>query len=127
MSAAPTIFIVEDDEAVRDSLRTLLLTQFQDVRDFASGHSFLADVEATTRGCLILDLNLPKMNGLDLMRRMAMAGYRLPTILITGQGDVMLDDRARKLGAIALLDKPVEYAALVLALDRALSGIGRST
>lgn len=121
MTAEPTIFIVDDDEAVRDSLKTLLLTQYADVRDYSSGQSFLAHVDAASRGCLILDIDLPKMSGFELMRRMVAAGYHLPTILMTGYGGARLDARARQLGAVAAFEKPVEYATLVLALDRALS------
>jgi two-component system response regulator FixJ len=119
MNPELTIFVIDDDDAVRDSLKTLLLTEYAQVRDFASGQGFLAEVDPSSRGCLILDLNLPEMNGFELMKRMAAGGYRLPTILVTGHGDPTLRARARTLGAVALLDKPVQYAALSLALDRA--------
>jgi two-component system response regulator FixJ len=114
-----TIFVIDDDDAVRDSLKMLLLTEYAEVRDFSSGPGFLAEVDPSSRGCLILDVNLPEINGFELMKRMAAGGYHLPTILVTGHGDPALRARARNLGAIALLDKPVEYAALSLALDRA--------
>jgi two-component system response regulator FixJ len=121
-----TIFVIDDDDAVRDSLKTLLLTEYAEVRDFSSGQSFFTEVDPSSRGCLILDVNLPEMNGFELMKRMAAGGYQLPTILVTGHGDPTLRTRARTLGAVALLDKPVQYAALALALDRAKAELSPS-
>jgi two-component system response regulator FixJ len=98
-----TIFVIDDDDAVRDSLKMLLLTEYAEVRDFSSGPDFLAEVDPSSRGCLILDVNLPEMNGFELMKRMAAGGYQLPTIMVTGHGDPALRARARNLGAVALL------------------------
>jgi FixJ family two-component response regulator len=112
------VFIVDDDDAVRDSLSVLLRTDYADVREFSSGRQFLAEVDPASNGCLLLDINLPEMSGFDLMERMKAAGYRLPTILITGQGGKASRARAAELGAIALLDKPIEYSILIEALDR---------
>lgn len=113
------IIIVDDDDAVRDSLKILLSIDYDDVRDFASCRSFLTGCHPGTGDTLILDIHLPEMNGFELLEQLAARGIQLPVILITGRPDAKIRARAAELGAIALLDKPVDYGALQSALARA--------
>jgi len=121
MPSGPTIFVVDDDDAVRDSLKLLLSTLYDDVRVFESGQRFLADNHRTTTACLILDVHLPGMDGFEVMERMNKAAIELPVILITGRSDAAIRHRAKVLGAAALLDKPIDYDNLVAALEKALT------
>jgi two-component system response regulator FixJ len=118
------IIIIDDDAAVRDSLKTLLSIGHDDVRDFPSCRGFLADYRPESGDTLILDIHLPEMSGLELMEQLAARGIRIPVILITGRPDEKIRGRAAALGAIALLDKPVDYEALQAALGRARSVAG---
>jgi two-component system response regulator FixJ len=118
-----TICIIDDDAAVRDSLKMLLLTQYDDVKEFDSCASFLAGYAPRAGDCLILDIHLPGMNGFELMEKLRADGVRLPVILITGRPDVAMKRRAVELGAIALLNKPVAYSDLTAALERAVPAI----
>jgi FixJ family two-component response regulator len=116
------IIIIDDDDAVRDSLKTLLSLDYDDVKDFASCRRFLAGCHPGESDALILDIHLPEMGGFELMEQLAARGIRVPVILITGRPDQKIRARATELGAIALLDKPVDYEALRFALERARSG-----
>jgi len=115
------IIIVDDDDAVRDSLKMLLSIDYDDVRDFASCRSLLAEFHPNAGDTLILDIHLPEMDGFELMQQLAARGILLPVILITGRPDAAIRARAAELGAIALLDKPVDYGALQSALAQAQS------
>jgi len=121
MSLQGPIFIVDDDDAVRDSLKTLLSTSYDDVREFPSGQEFLDRYRRGERGCLILDLHLPGMDGSEILDRMAAASIRLPTVLITGRVDDDIRARAAQAGVVALLDKPIEFDDLDSAVERALA------
>jgi FixJ family two-component response regulator len=120
MTQGGPIYIVDDDDAVRDSLRTLLEIGFSGVRAFDSCREFLDAYDRNGNGCLILDIHLPDMTGFELMERLAADDARLPTILVTGRSDDGIRARAATLGAVALLDKPVDYDDLIAALARAL-------
>lgn len=113
------IYVVDDDEAVRDSLKVLLLTQGAEVRDFDSCENFIAAYEPSTSECLILDVNLPGMSGFDLLGRLRAAAILVPVILISGNPGLDMLSRARQLGAIDLLDKPVGFPQLLESLTRA--------
>jgi FixJ family two-component response regulator len=114
------IFIVDDDDAVRDSWRVLLELEFSQVRAFDSCQQFLGDWGGSTEGCLILDINMPDMSGFDLMERMRADGLVIPVVLVTGRSDAATRARAAELGAVALLEKPVDYAELMSTIRRAL-------
>lgn len=118
-----TVFIVDDDDAVRDSMRALLESCDFEVRDFGSATDFLAGRNCSTcgaRACLLLDLHMPVMGGLDLLQQMRAEGSLLPTIVITGRSDPNLKQRVLQSGAIELFDKPVSEDALLNAIDRAM-------
>ena len=115
------IYIVDDDDAVRDSLKALLESLGFGVKDFNSARDFLAERKVDTSGCLLLDLHMPVMTGMDLLEHMRDKGPQLPTIVITGRSDAFLKERALRSGARAFIDKPVSDQALISAIDSALA------
>jgi two-component system response regulator FixJ len=117
----PTIHLVDDDDAVRDSLKTLLESYGMVVRDYASAEAFLTNLDSKERGCLILDLHLPIVGGLDLIKIMRQRRIRLPVVFITGRSDKETRARAIEAGAIAFLDKPVPAESLTAAIGLALN------
>jgi FixJ family two-component response regulator len=116
----PTVFIVEDDDSVRRSLQRLMLSVGQNVEVFATAEEFLQFLGPVAPGCLVLDLNLPGMSGLELQARLSSEGCEVPVIIITAYGD----DRTRRLamgaGAVDFLHKPFEERDLLGAVARAL-------
>jgi FixJ family two-component response regulator len=119
---APSIVhVVDDDEAVRDSMRVLLESYGMNVRDYACAPDFLAANESTIDGCLLLDLHMPGMTGLELLELLRKRGYHLPVIMITGRSDSSLRERALRAGAVVLLDKPVDEDVLMHSLNGALT------
>lgn len=111
-----TVFIVDDDEAIRDSLTALLETRGYSVHAYASGTAFLGAFDPQWRGSLLLDVRMPGMDGLDVQAELAARGSALAVIMMTAHGDVNLAVRAMKAGAIDFLEKPIESAALFAAL-----------
>jgi FixJ family two-component response regulator len=114
------IFIVDDDDAVRDSLRVLLEAHGMMVEDFDSTAEFAAVDRRHPRACLILDLHLPVMGGLDYLATFGKSGPGLPVIMVTGRSDDASRARAFELGAAAFLEKPVDGRELLSAIDHAL-------
>jgi FixJ family two-component response regulator len=112
--------VVDDDEAVRDSMRALLESYGIEVRDYASAGEFLAAGQARNPGCVLLDLHMPGMSGLELLETLKNQGSKLSVIAITGRGDTVLKERAVRAGAVTLLDKPVADDRLLDSLERAL-------
>ena len=120
-SEAATVFVIDDDDAVRDSLKLLLESHAIRVRDFASGPDFLANVTGRLQGCMLLDLHLPVIGGLDFLSRFAERLDGMPVILLTGRGDAATRDRAYAAGVSEFLEKPVEDDLLIAAVIRALA------
>jgi FixJ family two-component response regulator len=116
----PTVFIVDDDPSVRDSLELLLRSVGLDVRAYPSAQEFLEGAPPGAAGCLILDIRMPGMSGLDLQERCANAGFFLPVIFITGHGTVPMSVRAMRAGAIDFLEKPFEEQDLLNAIEKAI-------
>jgi FixJ family two-component response regulator len=114
------IFIVDDDDAVRDSLRLLLEAHGMTVEDFDSTAGFSAAYRPHERACLILDLHLPEVGGLDYLASLRKSGSELPVIMVTGRSDDASRERALELGALSFLEKPVDYEALLSAIGRAV-------
>lgn len=114
-----TVFIADDDAAVRDSLRVLLEVAGYKVRSFASGKDFLAAVESSDKGCLIVDVRMPEIGGIEVQERLRVERIALPVIVITGHGDVPLAVRAMKAGAIDFVEKPFSEDAIRAAVERA--------
>jgi FixJ family two-component response regulator len=121
MSAAmPIVFIVDDDISVRESLELLIQTQGWQPETFASAGEFLDRPRALVPSCLILDLSLPGLDGLELQKRIAVERTDLPIIFITGYGDVPKTVQAMKAGAVEFLTKPFNDEVLLTAVRQAL-------
>lgn len=115
-----TVFVVDDDQAVRDSLRQLLQAVGLRVQIYASARDFLAAYQPDTPGCLVLDIRMPGMGGLDLQAQLIRQGMRLPIIFLTGHGDVPAAVRALKAGAMDFLQKPVNSQSLLDLVQQAI-------
>jgi FixJ family two-component response regulator len=120
-AAQPAIHLVDDDDAVRDSLKTLLESYGLTVREYKSAVDFLKAPEVGEPSCLILDLHLPVLSGLDLIGIMRERAVRVPVVFITGRSDKETRERAMRAGAIAFLDKPVSEGPLMAAVCSALT------
>lgn len=107
------VCVVDDDAAVRDSLRVLLESHGLVVRDYASAREFLTDTTSGRAGCLLLDLHMPEMDGLNLLEQLRQQKIPTVTVIITGRGDSALKARAQRAGALAFLDKPVDEDELI--------------
>ncbi len=106
MTNETPIFVVDDDDAVRDSLKTLLETEGLGVETYASGQEFLDAYDPSRRGCLLLDVRMPDMTGLELQQKLAARPHKLSIIIITGHGDVPMAVKAMKVGAVDFIEKP---------------------
>jgi two-component system response regulator FixJ len=124
------VHIIDDDGAVRDSLVFLLRTARYEVRSYDSAVTFLADFKADGPGCIITDVRMPEVSGIELLHRLKERGIDLPVIVITGHGDIALAVEAMKAGAVDFLEKPFDdervVAAIASALDRSRMQAGRS-
>src|SRR6266567_8165793 len=103
---APIVFVVDDDVSVRESLESLFRCAGWQPETFASAQEFLARPRVLAPSCLVLDVNLPDLNGLDLQKRVASDRIDMPIIFITGYGDIPMSVQAMKAGAIEFLTKP---------------------
>jgi RNA polymerase sigma factor (sigma-70 family) len=116
----PTVIIVDDDPSFRDSLQFLLGSVGLESRVFSSARDFLDAADPEAPGCLLLDVRMPGMSGLDLQRELADAKISLPIIFITGHGTVPMSVRAMKAGAVDFLEKPFDERDLLSAIHQAL-------
>lgn len=119
--AAPTVFIVDDDNAVRDSLALLLGLRGYATANFESGEALLGGVAPDARGCILLDLRMPGIDGLRVQTELAARGIHLPVIILTAHGDVPAARAALKAGAFDFLEKPVDDSAMLATIDAALA------
>ena len=120
MSDSVVVHIVDDDEAVRQSLAFLLSSAGHAVRLYDSAKSFLNGISGVKGGCLITDIRMPEMTGIELLRAMQAEACGLPAIVITGHGDVPLAIEAMKAGAVDFIEKPFDDAAILNAVKAAL-------
>ncbi len=111
-----TVFVVDDDDAARDSLVMLLKSDGLSTRGFASAHDFLAQFDTALRGCVVTDLRMPSMDGIELIRELKAVGCLLPVIVITGHADVSRAVDAMKAGATDFIEKPYEAEQLLRAV-----------
>src|SRR5215475_12183519 len=117
---APVVFVVDDDAAIRDSLRRLISSVGFKVEVFPSARAFLGARRPDAPGCLILDVRLPGLSGLDLQRELAASDAELPIIFLTGHGDIPMSVRAMKAGAVEFLTKPFREQELLDAIRTAI-------
>lgn len=117
-----TVFVVDDDDAFRDSLEVLFESVGLEVETFDSAAVFLDRLDPERRGCLVLDVRMPGMSGLELQAQLNERGVHLPTIFITGHGDVPMAVRAMKSGAVDFLTKPFSHQELLDLVQSALKG-----
>ena len=120
MDANATVFVIDDDAAMRDSLKDLIRSVGLRVELFASAQDFLRSEHPDVPGCLVLDVRMPGLSGLDLQRRLTDAGLTIPIIFISGHGDIPMTVRALKAGALEFLTKPFRDQDLVDAIQQAL-------
>ena len=116
----PTVFVVDDDISVRESVESLIQSAGWEPEVYASAQEFLSRPRALGPSCLILDVNLPDLSGLELQTRVVADRTDLPIIFITGYGDVPMTVRAMKGGAVEFLTKPFEDSALLAAIEQAI-------
>jgi FixJ family two-component response regulator len=119
-AARPVVFIVDDDVSVRESLELLVRNENWKPEIFASAQEFLDHPRTSVPSCLVLDLSLPGLNGLELQKRLAVERTDMPIIFITGYGDIPKTVQAMKAGALEFLTKPLNNDALVSAIGKAL-------
>ena len=116
----PIVFVVDDDISVREALESLILCTGLRVETFDSAEAFLQRERPLSPSCLLLDLNLPGLHGLDLQKRIVASGASIPIIFITAFGDVPMTVSAMKAGAVEFLTKPLREDALLSAIEEAL-------
>jgi FixJ family two-component response regulator len=117
---APVVFIVDDDISVRESLELLIRSAGWQPEMFESAQQFLSHPRALVPNCLILDVNLPDLNGLDLQKLVSVERTEMPIIFVTGYGDVPMTVKAMKAGAVEFLTKPFSEDEMLAALEQAL-------
>ncbi len=120
MTGAPVVFVVDDDPSVRSSLKFLLSTVGLQVESFDSADSFLHKKPSDVPSCLVLDVRLPGLSGLDFQRELAARKIRIPIVFLTGHGDIPMSVRAMKAGAVEFLTKPFRDQDLLDAVRIAL-------
>ena len=118
--ATPTVFIIDDDRGMRQAIKDLVESVGLRAESFASGQEFLCSKGASGPSCLVLDVRLPQMNGLDFQRQLAETGMQIPIIFVTAHGDVPMSVRALKSGAVEFLTKPFRDQDLLDAIQQAL-------
>jgi FixJ family two-component response regulator len=119
-TAKPIVFVVDDDVWVRESLETLIRDEGWQAETFASAQEFLDRPRVFTPSCLVLDISLPGLNGLELQKRVAIERTDMPIIFITGHGDIPMSVGAMKAGAVEFLTKPFNDEVLLTAIRQAL-------
>jgi two-component system response regulator FixJ len=119
--SGPTIFVIDDQKAVRDALREMLSIFGFTVQDFPSADDFLAALDVSRLGCIVADVRMPGTDGIELVRELGRRRVRLPVVLISGHADVPMAVAAIKAGAEDFIEKPIDDAQLVAAINRGLA------
>ena len=118
----PTVFVVDDDKSILVALRFLLEAEDLNVETYSSAQAFLANYDGFQPGCLLLDLRMPGMNGLELQELLSAHGINIPIIIITGQGNKLMTFRALEAGALDVFEKPFDEQALLTRIHSAIAG-----
>lgn len=119
-TAESVVFVVDDDRSVRDSLRRLFTSVGLKVEVFPSAHAFLTSPRSDAPGCLVLDVRMPGLSGLDLQHELSHADVDVPIVFLTGHGDIPMSVRAMKAGAVEFLTKPFREPDLLAAIRQAI-------
>ncbi len=122
MAMPRTVHIIDDDPIIRDSIRLLLCAEGFDARTYSSAIDFLGALEPDETGCVVTDVSLPGMSGVELLTHITERGLSLPVIVMTGQANVPMAVGAMKQGAVDFMEKPFNSDALLAAVRKALSG-----
>jgi FixJ family two-component response regulator len=117
----PTVFLLDDEKPIVVALARMLQASGFAVLSWTSAARFLAEHNATVPGCLVADVRMPEMNGLQLQSALAARGIERPVVFITGQADLMTAVQAMKAGAVTFLEKPIRLAELIVAVEEALA------
>lgn len=120
------VHVVDDDDSVRRYVGFMLKTSGYHVRPYVSGTELLKNARTLEAGCILLDIRMPGMDGLEVQQALHDIGVRLPVVIMTGHGDVPLSVRAMKAGAIDFIEKPFEKETLLSAIEQGLSSLKRS-
>ncbi|MGA2287753.1 MAG: response regulator FixJ [Bradyrhizobium sp.] len=120
MMSKAKVYVIDDDEAMRDSLSFLLESAGFDVRLFETAQSFLDVLPGLAFGCVVSDVRMPGIDGIELLTRMKAGRFRFPIVIMTGHGDVPLAVEAMKLGAVDFLEKPFEDDRLIGMIEAAI-------
>lgn len=124
MKDAATVFVIDDNSAVRDAIRWMVEEVGLRVKTFGTANEFLDELDLDSYGCLVLDVRMPGMSGLDLQEHMAEMGVTLPVIVITGHGDVPMAVRSMKSGAFEFMQKPFNDQDLIDCIYAAINKHG---
>src|SRR6266478_7934860 len=116
-----SVFVVDDDRSIRESLQNLIQSVGLSVQTFVSAQEFLASQRADAPGCLVLDVELPGLSGLDLQQELAKADVQIPIIFLSGRGDIPMTVRAIKAGALEFLTKPFDDEDLLNAIRQGIA------
>lgn len=125
MSDPKLVHLVDDDESVRRSIGFMLKTSGFQVKAYGSGLDLLKDAKKLGRGCILLDIRMPGMDGLEVQEALKQAGVGLPVIIMTGHGDIPLSVRAMKAGAVDFIEKPFAKTVLLSALEQGFASLNR--
>jgi two-component system, LuxR family, response regulator FixJ len=126
MSAEKLVHVVDDDDGVRRSVAFMLKHAGYRVESYLSGVAFLKDAKSIERGCVLLDVRMPDMDGLEVQKEMGKRGIDMPVVILTGHGDVGLAVRAMRAGAVNFIEKPYEKETLLSAIDEAYTRLDRN-
>jgi two-component system response regulator FixJ len=121
MTDNPTVHVIDDDDALRNFVGLFLVNEGLDVRTYASATEFVSALGSAPTGCVVTDVRMPGMSGMELLAHLAERGLALPVIVMTGHADVPLAVRAMKQGAVDLLEKPFRADDLISAIRKALA------
>lgn len=127
MTDKKLIHIVDDEDSIRRSVSFMLKTSGYQVETWSSGQAFLKEVKHAEHGCILLDVRMPEIDGLEVQRALAERGVTMPVVIMTGHGDVSIAIRAMKAGAVDFLEKPFEKAALIAAIEESFRRIADAT
>ena len=127
MSSSSLVHVIDDDDAVRESLEFLLRTAKIDVRTYDSATAFLNATPSGGIGCIVTDVRMPGMSGVDLLRQLKARGSTMPVIVITGHGDIQLAVEAMKVGAVDFLEKPFDDEVLLASVSAALGRLEKDS